>query len=320
MPELSVLLPVRNARPWLPAALASIARQTFPDFEIVAVDDGSTDGSGEWLERHAQTERRLRVIRTPANGLPGALNTALGAARGTLLARHDADDVSHRERFERQLTLLRTRPEIAVAGTRVRLFPAAQAGAGMRRWAAWHNALLEHDAMRREALIDSPLAHGTAMLRHTALEAVGGWAEHGWAEDLDLWVRLFEAGYRFVKLPRALYGWRQHPESATRTDPRYDHERFLALKCAALERGLLAGARGVTLVGVGRSLARWHEALDARGFSIARLEAKRAAGVRPDALVPPIVLAFVAPASRLGWRAALAELGRVELRDFIFVA
>src|SRR5689334_21409809 len=134
----------------------------------------------------------------------------------------------------------------------------------MRRWIAWHNALLDHESMRRELLIDSPLAHGTALLRRSVLERAGGWHERGWAEDLDLWVRLFDAGARFAKLPHVLYGWRQHPDSSTRTDDRYSHARFLSLKLAALRAGFLHGRARATLGGVGQSLERWREALAKR--------------------------------------------------------
>src|SRR5512134_3503561 len=102
MPAISVLLPVRDAMPWIRASLASLWRQTARDFEVIAVDDGSTDGSGEWLERAAATEPRLRVLRAPARGLPAALNTALRHARGALVVRHDADDLSHRSRLALQ--------------------------------------------------------------------------------------------------------------------------------------------------------------------------------------------------------------------------
>src|SRR5512134_2836642 len=95
LPALSVLLPVRDAMPFLRASIASLAQQTFRDFEIVAVDDGSTDGSGEWLERRAVHEPRLRVLRGAPRGLPAALQKALASARAPLLARHDADDLSH---------------------------------------------------------------------------------------------------------------------------------------------------------------------------------------------------------------------------------
>jgi len=256
VPALSVLLPVRDAALWLDASLASLWRQTFRDFEVVAVDDGSTDGSGERLERAAEREPRLRVIHTPRRGLARAIATAHAHARAPLLARHDADDLSHRERFALQTAFLRGRPGVAVVGTRLRLFPAAAVRPGMRRWVAWHNALLEHGEMAREVLVESPLAHATALLRRDAVERAGGWVDRGWPEDVDLWLRLLESGARFAKLPRVLYAWRQHPASATWRDPAFSRERILALQQDSLGRGFLRDRRAVGLVAAVASCIR----------------------------------------------------------------
>src|SRR6185503_19685560 len=144
MPAISILLPVRDAAPWLAASLASLWRQSFRDFEVVAVNDGSRDASGAMLERAARREPRLRVVHTAACGLPLALTTALAASRGALIARHDADDLSHRDRLALQRDHLARHPRVSVVGCRVRLLPAA--GAGMQRWARWHSGLLTHDA------------------------------------------------------------------------------------------------------------------------------------------------------------------------------
>lgn len=318
MPVISVLLPVRDAGPWLGASLASLWRQDLRDFEVIAVDDGSRDGSGERLEREAAREPRLRVVRTPPRGLPAALDAALALARAPYVARHDADDLSHRERFARQLEFLRAHRPVDVVGSRVRLFPAGGYGPGMRRWAAWHNALLTHEEMRREALIDSPLAHGTALVRRAALEAVGGWRERGWAEDLDLWLRLLEKGAHFAKLPRVLYGWRQHAGSSTRTDARYSRERFVELKVDALSRGLLANGRRATLVGVGSSLAAWRTALGGRAATA--VEARQATANLFRRHAAPFVLAFMAVEARSRWRRCAAEAGLAEGEHFVFVA
>jgi len=316
MPRVSVLLPVRNAAPWLMASVASLTRQRWADFEIVAVDDGSTDGSAGILDSLAAREPRLRVFRREHAGLPATLQTAFTEARGELLMRHDADDLSHRERLAEQITFLEARPGVDVVGCRVRLFPDTAYGEGMRRWAAWHDSLLTHEEMQRERLIDSPLCHGTALIRRAALERVQGWREQGWAEDLDLWIRMLEAGARFAKLPRRLYAWRQHDASSTRTDPRYAQERFTALKRDALSRWL--GSRRATLIGVGESLTRWeaalgplvqrtHTARDPRGFTVEGADSR-------------LVLVFMSATARTRWRGWLTSYGMAEGLDFIFIA
>ena len=320
MPAISVLLPVRNARPWLSRALGALWNQTFRDFEVIAIDDGSSDGSPDVLLESAAREPRLRVEYGRSRGLPATLNRALELARAPLIARMDADDLVARSRFAIQHTHLASHPEIAVVGSRVRLFPRAAVGAGMERWVHWHNALLDHGAIARDVLIDSPLVHGTAMIRRTWLERVSGWTAEPWPEDLDLWIRLLSAGARFAKRPEVLYAWRQHQASATRRDPRYSLDMFLRLKLAALESGILANAAPPTVIGVGTSLLRWTRALSERRAGTVAIEARSPAPAVVRTLVPPLVLVLVAYQRRDIWRGALVNHGYVEGRDFIFVA
>lgn len=320
MPAISVLVPVRNALPWLRASFASLWRQTARDLEVVAVDDGSSDGSGAWLDREAAAEPRLRVVHTAPRGLPLALAAGLDAARAPLIARHDADDLSHRHRFALQLAFLRDHPGVDVVGCRVRLFPPAATGAGMRRWAAWHNALLDHGAMERDRLVDSPIAHGTMLARRGAIERAGGWRERGWPEDVDLWLRLFRSGGRFAKLARVLYAWRQHPGSATRHDPRYARPAFDALRLDELGRRFLRRRESVTVAGVGDSLERWRAALRGTGRRVHAVAAGRPSPAAIAAIASPAVLVFGAEPARARWRHALEDSGRREGRDFIFVS
>src|SRR5215470_12630399 len=106
MPKISVLLPARDAAPWIDRALASVLRQSERDLEVVAVDDGSTDDTAARLTRAARADRRVVVVRTERRGLPHALETARARATGAYLARQDADDVSHPRRLELQLARL----------------------------------------------------------------------------------------------------------------------------------------------------------------------------------------------------------------------
>jgi GT2 family glycosyltransferase len=319
MPAVSVLLPVRDAGPYLAASLASLWRQTLDDFEVIAVNDGSTDGSGEVLERASRREPRLRVIHLPASGLPAALNAGLQAARGRWIARHDADDVSRRRRLQLQRAYLATHSRVGVVGSRLRIVPSSSAWVGMRRWAEWHNTLLTHEEMIRELLVDSPLAHGTTMFRRAVLERAGGWAERGWPEDVDLWLRLTAAGVRLAKLPQTLYAWRQHPGSATRRQERYSQERFDDLRMNALRGGLLAQARRVTVVGVGRGIRRWSARLAHEGFSTRRASDGQPTPAVLSRLEAPGIFVFGAPVARARWRDALVRQGWEEGVDFVFV-
>src|SRR6185436_608066 len=179
--------------------------------------------------------------------------------------------------------------------------------------------LLDHDEMERESLIDSVLAHGTAMIRRSALESVDGWRERGWAEDMDLWLRLLARGSRFAKLGRTLYAWRQHPGSATRCDPRYARARMDALRLDALERRPLGRGRHATVIGVGASLEHWTGLLRRNGWSVTPLARPRPDRV-PAPFHLPLVLVFGAAPARARWRDVLLEAGLGEGREFVFVA
>jgi glycosyltransferase involved in cell wall biosynthesis len=267
----SVLLPVRDAADTLSECLDSLAGQTLEDHEVVTIDDGSTDGSGALLEGRASADRRLRVLRGPRRGLVPALNRALAEARSSVVARMDADDVARPDRLERQADHLAHHPEVDVLGSRVELLsdPAVPPSGGMRAHVEWLNGLLDHEAMSRDRFVEAPLVHPSVVLRRAALERLGGWREFDGPEDYDLWLRAFDAGLHFCKLPEVLLLWRDRPRRLTRTDPRYSPGRFLSLKLEALRRGPLVGGRPVVIWGAGPVGKSWARALAAAGHPIA---------------------------------------------------
>jgi len=259
-PLVSVLLPVRDAGSHLAPCLASLARQTLGDFEVVAVDDGSGDGSGEALDAWARTDARIRVLHRPASGLVASLNAGLAACRGALVARMDADDVCHRRRLELQARLLAERPELGAVSCLVRQFPRRTLGVGFRLYEEWLNALTTPEAVARGRFVESPVAHPSAVLRRELLERLGGYREAGWPEDYDLWLRLLESGGRIAKVESLLYFWREHGDRLTHRDPRYGLDGFLRCKAHYLLRGPLAGGAPVVVWGAGqtgRRLARY---------------------------------------------------------------
>lgn len=267
-PRLSVLLPVRDGGAPLRSALRSLKRQTLRDFEIVAVDDGSTDGTAELLAAWQARESRLFVHHQPARGLVAALNAGLERCRGTWIARMDADDAMLPRRLERQIAHLENRPHLDVVGCRVRCFPRRALGGGFLYYEGWLNSLLSADEHRRERFIESPIAHPTAIIRAEILRGVGGYRDTAWAEDYDLWLRLMERGHAIEKVAEVLHLWRDHPTRQTRVNPLYSKKGFLACKAHFLVRGPLQGAAPVFVWGAGPTGRRLRKALDAEGVPV----------------------------------------------------
>ena len=271
-PLVSVLLPVRDARATLPRCLRSLRAQTLRAHEVIAVDDGSEDGSGALLARAAGRDPRLRVLHTPRRGLVPALNSALEAARAPLLARMDADDEAHPRRLELQAERLGAAPALDVLGSRVRHWVPRVAGApgsaGMAAYVAWSNGLLDHEEIVRDLLVESPLVHPSVMMRAALLRALSGYRDFAGPEDYDLWLRARAAGARFAKLPRVLLRWRDRRERLTRTDARYAPARFLDLKLRALEERHLPPGRPLVVWGAGDVGKAWARALLARGHAL----------------------------------------------------
>jgi GT2 family glycosyltransferase len=209
-PQISVVLPVKDGAPYVESAIASILQQTFCAFELLVIDDGSSDGSMEIAERFSQTDTRVRLLRNPGNGLVDALNFGISAASAPLIARMDADDIALPERLQRQYDFLNAHPEIDAAGTQVSFINEQGALTGKT------TALPESpDAIAKTLLKYCCLRHPTVVMRRAALERAGGYRKQvPAAEDLDLWLRMAEHG-RFANLPEALLLYRLHGEQVT---------------------------------------------------------------------------------------------------------
>jgi len=338
MPLVSVILPAYNAAATLPEAVGSLLRQTFTDFEIVLIDDGSEDDTARIAEGLASADPRVRPVLSPRAGLIAALNLGLTHAGGEFVARMDADDLAHPDRLRLQLRLLRDRPDVALASCLIECFPPAAVREGFRLYADWLNRLIEPEDIAREIFIESPLCHPSVMIRRGDLQEAGGYRERGWAEDYDLWLRLHLSGKRFAKVPQILLSWREHPGRLTRTDGRYSVENFLRAKAHYLAAGPLARTRTAILWGAGQTGRRLAKHLGREGVALlacididpSRIgRALRGAPILPPDALPgllreharPAVLSAVASrGARDLIRGHLTRLGLVEGVDFWCVA
>jgi glycosyltransferase involved in cell wall biosynthesis len=227
-PAVSVILPVYNGGRYLRESVDSILAQTFTDFELIAVDDGSTDNSLRILNDLARNDDRMRVVTRPNTGVSGAANDGIAAARGRFLARMDADDIAMPTRLEKHLL---AHPEVVLLGTRVLLIDPY--GSPLHEG----DQQLEHEAIEREMLsgVGWAVAQPTSMIPAAALKIAGAYrGDRVPSEDLDLFLRLAEIG-RLANLPEVLLQYRQHPQSANHT--RFEEQN-------ALKRAILTEAHG----------------------------------------------------------------------------
>ena len=234
-PRISVLMPVYNAQRYLREAVQSVLRQTFTDFELICINDGSSDGSLDILESMQVYDARLRVISRPNTGICGALNDGLDAARAPYIARMDADDLCDPHRFACQVAYLDEHPDCVAVGTWVQRADPFGSPAGTEE------PPTEHDAIDANLLRGNggAMVHATLMMRRSVLRGVGGWdGRFDWVEDLDLFLRLAEAG-RVANLPRHLYTYRRHPDSVCSTKNALMNVRLMqVLRAAYRRRGL----------------------------------------------------------------------------------
>ena len=204
-PVVSVILPVWNGERFLSPAIESIRAQTFEAFELLLIDDGSTDGSLAIAEKHAAADPRLRVIRREHCGLVHALNAGLEAARAPFVARMDSDDLAYPTRLAMQVTFLQQHPQCLVVGSNCYVIDEDGDPIGGLKFPR------RHEAIRKSLLSGvTALAHPAVMMRKGPVIAAGGYRADSFpCEDIDLWVRLSEAG-ELANLCETLLRYRRH--------------------------------------------------------------------------------------------------------------
>ncbi|MDD1019191.1 glycosyl transferase family 2 [Pseudomonas protegens] len=200
-PLISVILPIYNGASFLEDAIDSILNQTIVDFELIAINDGSTDRSLDILRAYEKIDERVKVFSHTNKGLTRTLNDALDLANGQWIARMDQDDIALPHRFEKQLEHLR-------------ISKADIVGSWVKRFGATDNRtvkLSESDnAIKMEMLFTSPFAHPTVMMRASLIKQLRYDHSRDKAEDYDLWVRAAIAGYKMANVPEVLLHYRVH--------------------------------------------------------------------------------------------------------------
>ena len=200
-PLISVVLPVYNGKKYLAEAIESVLMQTFVDFELIMIDDGSKDGSQDILIDYQMRDPRIRVIIRENRGLSITLNESIDIARGEWIARMDQDDIALPERFKKQLDRL-DKTGADICGSWVRFFGTSD------------NRILKHavsdEAIKKELLFCSAFAHPTVIMKTSKIKSLHYNSRWDKAEDYELWVRAVSAGWKMTNIPEVLLMYRQH--------------------------------------------------------------------------------------------------------------
>jgi glycosyltransferase involved in cell wall biosynthesis len=234
-PIVSVVMPVYNTELYLADSIGSILAQTFTDWELICVDDGSSDGSLEVLRHYEHADKRVRVITRPNTGVTRARNDGIALARGRYIAAMDSDDIALPERLRRQVDYMECHPECVCLGAAVRivgpdLMPICD-----------EPPPLDHVMIDRQTLAGSGSAirQPVAMFRAQAVQEVGGYRDECIVhEETDLYLRLAEIG-RLANLPNIMLLYRLRLGSVNRTR-RTLQEQYgrKAVRDAQIRRGL----------------------------------------------------------------------------------
>lgn len=229
--QVTVLLPVFNGAATVDAAVQSILCQTFSDFELLVVDDGSTDETPQRLAAHS--DERVRVLRTPNRGVGAALKLGVEQARGEFIARMDADDISAPNRLEREVAALQEHPEVGVVHARVHFMDRHGRPLEERREEARLSDPGDGPVLHRWRLLwRNVVTHSTVMLRRSVLTAHGlNYREGVVCEDYDLWSRLLFVT-DFMRLEESLLWYRVHPGSVS---AHFDERHVSSLQATRIE-------------------------------------------------------------------------------------
>jgi glycosyltransferase involved in cell wall biosynthesis len=223
-------MPVRNASPFLTAGIDSILAQTESNWELIAINDHSTDHSNVILESYSRLDDRIQLYQNTGSGIIPALRRAFRAAKGKLITRMDADDIMKPLKLSvLKSQLLKNGPGHIAIGL-VEYISESGVGPGYLKYQEWLNELSRHGHnfmdLYRECVIPSPCW----MVYRKDLETCLSFEPGRYPEDYDLCFRFFQHGLKCIPATETLHEWRDHPNRASRNDPNYSDNTFLDLK------------------------------------------------------------------------------------------
>lgn len=229
-PLVSVITPFKDTHAFLDEMIDSVIMQTHLNWELIIVDDHSTDDSFELVESKSLNDSRIRLISNRGKGIISALQSGYIYARGIFITRMDSDDIMHPNKLASMVTQLQKSGRGYIALGKVKYFSAQILGAGFERYEQWLNDLTDRgdnfSNLYKECVIPSPCW----MVYKLDFDQCGGFNSSTYPEDYDLAFRFFQNGLKCIPATETLHYWRDYAHRASRVDPNYADNTFISLK------------------------------------------------------------------------------------------
>ena len=261
---ISICLPFKNEESFIEACIESIVNQSYTHWELLAVDDHSTDNSPNMVKNYSLQDARIKYVKNEGTGVIEALNTAFRHSSGGLITRMDGDDIKTLDNLEAMVELVA--PGVLAIG-QVRYFREDGLGDGYARYTEWLNQLTaahrNFDEVYKECVVPSPCWLAT----RADFIASGGFDSKFYPEDYDLCLRFYKQGLKTRGTAHVIHDWRDYDTRTTRVSPHYSDNRFLHLKIHYFIETDYDNGKELVLIGAGKKGKRIAQDLNAHGLS-----------------------------------------------------
>ena len=332
-PKVSVVLPFYNAAKTLLKALQSISAQEFNDFECLMVDNNSTDESRGIATEYQRADPRFRLIEERKQGVMFASNRGCALARGSYIARMDADDISRPCRLRVQSEFLDSHPDLGAVAGLVNHVGDPETTAGFSRFVEWSNSVITYEEIFKRRFIEAPIVNPSAMWRRETMERHGLYRSGEFPEDYEMWLRWLDRGVKIEKVPEVVLDWHDSEMRLTRTQPIYREQAFYEIKSRYLAKWLSVNNPFhpmVTVWGASRISRRRARILEQHGIGIQTyIDTKRGRQIEKELTyyddIPEagfmFILTYIRQMDNRGKiQAFLEERGYVEGKDYLLVS
>ena len=228
--SISILIPFKNTEAYLPECIESVLNQSYENWEILAVNDHSTDKSVQIMNDFAKNDGRINVMDNEGNGIIAALRTAYSRASGTFVTRMDSDDVMGKKKLEYMLKSLQEYGQGHIALGKVEYFSEEGLGGGYKRYEQWLNRLTEQGSNYTEIYKECVIPSPCWMVYKNDLDRAGAFLSNRYPEDYDLAFRFYKLGLKCLPSKDLLHYWRDYSTRTSRTSEHYAQNYFLDIK------------------------------------------------------------------------------------------